>query len=351
MNFKKKVKALGLSSGGLDSILAALVLQKQGITVQWIAIETPFFSSENAKKASKATGISLITEDVTEQYLKMLKAPNAGYGKNMNPCMDCHSLMFKVAGQIMEKIGFDFLFSGEVVGQRPKSQNKNSLRYVEKHSGFNGKILRPLSAKLLPETSFEKDGLVDREKLLDISGRSRKIQIALADKYGIKEFPAPAGGCCLTDKGFSNRLRDLFGSKKLYSKNDLYLLHHGRHFRWNKDVKIIVGRNQKDNENIFKYYDKNKDILIKTIEKPGPIVLVLNNNMILQDINLQDINLQSNFKTVDSLDYIKDAVSICTGYSKLSKGATAMIQVNTPVGEKIVTGTGGSIEGFKKFLL
>ena len=208
------IKALGLCSGGLDSILSALVLKEQGIEVTWISFETPFFSAKAAKDAARQTGIPLIIKDITDIYMEMMRAPKAGFGKNMNPCMDCHTLMFAQAGKVMEEEGFHFLFSGEVVGQRPKSQNKNSLRYVEKNSGFDGQILRPLSAKCLPETQVEKDGLVDRERLLDISGRSRKVQMELAKKFGIKDFPSPAGGCLLTDKGFSNRLRDMLYVQK-----------------------------------------------------------------------------------------------------------------------------------------
>ena len=168
---KEKIRGLGLCSGGLDSILSAMLLQDQGIEITWISFETPFFSSESAKKASMQTNIPLITLDITKEYMEMMKNPKAGFGKNMNPCMDCHTLMFSMAGKILEEKKFNFLFSGEVLGQRPKSQNRNSLRYVEKNSGYQGLILRPLSAKLLPETIVEQNGMVDRTKLLNISGR------------------------------------------------------------------------------------------------------------------------------------------------------------------------------------
>ena len=157
-----------------------MLLQDQGIEVIWISFETPFFSSESAQKASIQTGIPLVTLDITKEYMEMMKNPKAGFGKNMNPCMDCHALMFSMAGRILQDRKFDFLFSGEVLGQRPKSQNRNSLQYVSKKSGFQGLILRPLSAQLLPETTAEKNGLVDRTKLLNISGRSRKIQMNMA---------------------------------------------------------------------------------------------------------------------------------------------------------------------------
>ena len=157
---RNRIRGLGLCSGGLDSILAALVLKKQGVDAEWITFETPFFSAEKARNASRATGIPLSVENITDTYLHMLKDPNCGYGKNMNPCMDCHALMFKLAGVIMRKRGFHFLFSGEVLGQRPMSQTRPSLKYVEKHSGMGGYILRPLSALKLEETIPEQEGWV-----------------------------------------------------------------------------------------------------------------------------------------------------------------------------------------------
>lgn len=330
MVLNDKVRALGLSSGGLDSILAALVLQEQGVEVEWVAFETPFFSSKEAVKASITTGIPLRVMDITEEYMVMLKSPRGGYGKNMNPCMDCHSLMFEIAGRMMEDGQFDFLFSGEVVGQRPKSQNKNSMRYVEKHSGFDGKILRPLSAKLLPETDIEKSGRVDRGKLLDISGRSRKPQIALAKEFGIKDFPAPAGGCSLTDIGFSNRLRDLFSHGESYSKNELYLLHHGRHMRLEDRLKIIVGRDRRDNEEILKYHDSATDTLIKMNKKPGPVVLITSSCTPLQ---------------------ASRAASICAGYSKIPLGDDAHVQIIGPGSRDVITVQAESVESLKNSLI
>ncbi|MEW5736429.1 MAG: tRNA 4-thiouridine(8) synthase ThiI, partial [Thermodesulfobacteriota bacterium] len=265
-----------LCSGGLDSILSALVLRDQGIEVAWITFETPFFSSQKARAASNRTGVPLMVREITETYLGMLRNPRAGYGKNMNPCLDCHSLMFRLAGEIMQEQGFDFLFSGEVLGQRPMSQNRPALSYVLKHSGFGPHILRPLSAKLLPKTAAEENGLVDRERLLAFSGRSRKPQMALAEKFGIKEYPTPAGGCLLTDVGFSRRLSDLFGHEEggPSTVREIELLKHGRHFRLSPLAKAAVGRNEAENESICALYDAGADVLFWAENVPGPRVLV-----------------------------------------------------------------------------
>ena len=312
----KKGRGLGLCSGGLDSRLAALVLRNQGIHVEWVTFETPFFSSKKARQASRALGIPITVEEITPVYLEMLKNPPCGYGKQMNPCMDCHALMFKLAGGMMQQRGFDFLFSGEVLGQRPMSQTRPSLRYVEKHSGFSGRILRPLSAKRLDETIAEKEGLVDREGLLDIAGRSRKRQIALAEQFGITDYPAPAGGCLLTDKGYSRRLKDLFGHGDPCTENALYLLKYGRHFRLDSSTKLIVGRTKNDNEKIIRRHDPATDMIIRVNRFPGPIALVPN-------------HFQSN--------HTEWAASICAGYSKAPQHAPVEVIVTTADGNEILT--------------
>ncbi|MFO8083032.1 MAG: tRNA 4-thiouridine(8) synthase ThiI [Desulfobacterales bacterium] len=310
-----KIKALGLCSGGLDSILSALVLQKQGIHVEWICFETPFFSSDKAKKASHATGIPLTVRNITETYLQMLRNPNCGYGKNMNPCMDCHALMFKLAGEVMAERNAHFLFSGEVLGQRPMSQTRNSLKYVEKHSGMKGYILRPLSALKLEETEPEKNGWVDRQQLLDISGRGRKQQIRLANKFGITEYPAPAGGCLLTDNGYCRRLKDLLDHKENVSVNELMLLSFGRHFRTVTGVKIIVGRTKQDNDNIYKYRDPELDTVMTVSDYPSPFVL---------------ISGQANFGEL----YL--AAAICAGYTKLPERLSIEVTATNKKGAEIL---------------
>ena len=242
------VKALGLISGGLDSSLAAMTLMRQGIEVTGIAFETPFFNADKAKTAARAIGHKLIVENISDIHLQMVKNPQRGYGRNMNPCIDCHALMFRLAGERMTKDGFDFLFSGEVLGQRPMSQNANALRSVAKLSGYPNKVLRPLSAKLMDLTEMEETGLVDREQLLDIQGRSRKRQQTLAKQWGLIDYPSSGGGCLLTEEGFSNQLRDLLTHDPQATTSDVELLKIGRQFRLSETAKLILGRHRADNE-------------------------------------------------------------------------------------------------------
>jgi len=325
---QKKARALGLSSGGLDSILAALVLRDVGIEVEWITFETPFFSSEKAKKAARLHSIPVMVQNITAPYLEMLKNPPCGYGKHMNPCMDCHALMFKLAGAVMKEKGFDFLFSGEVLGQRPMSQTRPSLRYVEKHSGFDGHILRPLSAVRLPETIPEKKGLVNRESLLGITGRSRKPQIEIAKKYGVADYPAPAGGCLLTDKGYSARLKDLFANQDQHTENELHLMKYGRHFRINADLKVIVGRSKDENSRIAELRDPAANVLLKTDRFPGPTVLMTGPTALITDPTAL-ITDQGAMKDIHL------AASICLGYSKAPRQGEHPVLVSIPGDEKI----------------
>ena len=310
-NIINPITALGLCSGGLDSILAGMLLMKQSIKVKWVCFETPFFNAEKAIKASEQTGIPLITHNLTEDYIKMLKNPRQGYGKNMNPCLDCHALMFKTAGNLMKKFDAQFLFSGEVLGQRPMSQTRPSLNYVEKNSGYKGYILRPLCAKNMQETIPEKNGWVDRSQLLNITGRSRKRQIALAKDWNIADYPNPAGGCLLTDEKYSIRLKDVFDNGPYKHDRDLFLLQWGRHFRINQKYKIIVGRTQNDNEHIIKYYKKQIDILLDVIDYPSPIVLI---------------------PYGCDTETIKQAASIAVSYTRAQKNELISVQSSTPEG-------------------
>jgi len=268
-----KVKGISLFSGGLDSTLAVKVILEQGIEVLGVTFKTPFFGEKKAKAAAKIIGLTLTIIDITEEHLEILKAPKYGYGKNMNPCIDCHTLMLKIAGGIMKDTGADFIFTGEVLGQRPMSQTKQSLHVVAKNSGYQDYIIRPLSAKLLPETKLETEGKVDRQRLLAIRGRSRKNQIELAQRYGITGYAAPAGGCLLTDPMFTKRLRDLFAYHRNFLTRDIELLKHGRHFRINDASRIIVGRNSFENESLERL-STGEDVLIHMAQFPGPTVLV-----------------------------------------------------------------------------
>ncbi len=313
----RTIKALGITSGGLDSILAALLLREQGIDVFWICFETPFFSSEAAIQSARSINIPIRTKDITDPYLEMLRSPQAGYGKNMNPCMDCHALMFHMAGAEMKQTGTDFLFSGEVVGQRLKSQTKNAMRYVEKHSGYDGYILRPLSARLLPETIPEKAGWVDRGKLGDISGRSRSRQIEMAAHFGVTAYPTPAGGCLLTDSNYSRRLRDLMSVQETFEKRELYLLKYGRHFRLAGKVKVIVGKSKKDNQEICSFYRKSADLLIRHASLPGPVVLMP------AGCSRERAEAET-------------GAAICAAYSRARTGDTADITITGPEGHRTV---------------
>ncbi len=266
-------KALGLLSGGLDSSLAALTLKRQGVEVVCIAFVTPFFGAAKAEKAARQMDIPLIVKPIGDVHLEMVKNPVYGYGKNMNPCIDCHAMMFRIAGEVMAEQGFDFLFSGEVLGQRPMSQNLSALQAVAKHSGMAGRILRPLSARLLPVTPMEEAGLVDRSRLLDIQGRSRRRQEELARAWGLADYPASGGGCLLTEKSFSGRLRDLFTHQPGATVIDIELLKLGRQFRLSPRAKLTLGRNQGDNEGI-EALTRPEDILLRLVDCTGPLGLV-----------------------------------------------------------------------------
>ncbi|HID57145.1 TPA: DUF814 domain-containing protein [Candidatus Poribacteria bacterium] len=269
-----KPKGIGLLSGGLDSMLAFKVLQEQDIDLIAVTFVTPFFGPEKAITAAEKLEVPIKVMDITEEHLEIVKAPRYGYGSQMNPCIDCHGLMFRIAGRMMEEEGADFLFSGEVLNERPMSQNRGALRAVEKLSGYEGYILRPLSAKLLPETIPEREGKVKREMLLDLHGRSRKRQMELAEKYGIEEYPSPAGGCRLTEPGFSARLRDLIRNEDELRVRDIELLKVGRHFRIAHGVKAIVGRNKVENQRLLQMAERSQDVVIYVSGFKGPVTLV-----------------------------------------------------------------------------
>ena len=267
------VRAIGLLSGGLDSMLAARILQEQGIEVTGISFETPFFNASKARAAASRLGIPLLVRDITDRHLEMMKAPPHGFGSNMNPCIDCHALMVGIAARIMRREGLDFVFTGEVLNERPMSQNRKALGIVEREADCVGYLLRPLSARLLDETVPERDGRVDRNGLLALQGRSRKPQMELARKYGIEDYPTPAGGCLLTDPGFSRRLRDLMEHEGLDDVRLIHLLRPGRHFRLAGGRKVVVGRNEAENGRIEELGEENDTVLVPR-GVPGPTALI-----------------------------------------------------------------------------
>ncbi|MFA5013139.1 MAG: tRNA 4-thiouridine(8) synthase ThiI [Candidatus Paceibacterota bacterium] len=267
-----KAKALLLMSGGLDSILAARILQNQGVDVTPICFKSYFFDCGAAKKASKQLGLKLKEVDFSKEHLSMLKAPQFGRGSAINPCIDCHLLMLKEAKKIMVKEKYDFVATGEVLGERPMSQNARSLSLLEKEAGLEGLLLRPLSAKVLDETVPEKNGLVDREKLEGISGRSRRPQLELARQFGIKEFPTPAGGCILTEKNYSTHLSKLLYFKKEPDDNDCKLIRQGRIF-WEGDMFIVIARDEEECKKL-KRSKRSDDVYLEPKNFTGPSVIV-----------------------------------------------------------------------------
>ena len=276
---KLKVKALLLFSGGLDSILTAKILEGQGIEVTALTFVSYFFDAGQAKKSAKENNIKLITKDISKEHFKIVKNPCFGYGVGMNPCIDCHLLMLKVAKKIAAKENFDLVATGEILGQRPMSQNREALKLIEKKAGLVGKILRPLSARALPITEMEKTNVVDRQHLFSFRGRGRKMQIELAKKFGVKNYPSPAGGCILTDKEYSKKLRELLERMKKIKYSDIALLRLGRHF-WSGDTlptgrqaRIILGRNHEENLKLKKLAEKG-DILVEPKNFPGPTAIL-----------------------------------------------------------------------------
>ncbi len=269
------IRAIGLLSGGLDSALAARLLIEQGIEVIGLHLRSPTACRSDVQEVARDLGVRLVIREKGEEYLRLLRHPRYGYGKNMNPCIDCRLFMFQLGRPYLDEFDACFLFTGEVVGQRPMSQHRNSLLMIDKHSGLRGLILRPLSAQVLPETVPEQRGWVDRSRLLGISGRSRTEQLALAQRFGLKHYQSPGGGCLLTDARFSAKLRDLFdhSPEEQTRVDDVELLRLGRHFRIGDRVKLVLGRDQDENRRLAAFEGPDR-WLIEPEGFHGPSALV-----------------------------------------------------------------------------
>ena len=289
--FKKKVtmteekkKVVALLSGGLDSQLAIKMMQEQGFDVSAVAIKTPFCDFDcgrgcgfEIRERADDLNVNLKTVYLGDEYIEMLKHPKHGIGAGFNPCIDCRSMMFDAAKKHMEDIGAEFIISGEVLGQRPMSQHAPALRTIEKESDLVGKIVRPLSAALLPETDPEKNGLIKRENLGMIRGRTRRNQLDMAKKYGIENPPNAGGGCLLTEPQFGIKAKDLFSHTENPTINDIDLLKIGRHFRLDEETKFIVGRNKDENE-MIKAIALPGDILLEAKDFVGPVSILRGSN-------------------------------------------------------------------------
>ncbi|UCE27472.1 MAG: hypothetical protein JSW52_01600 [Candidatus Coatesbacteria bacterium] len=274
-----KSKAVGLFSGGLDSSLAVKIIADLGFDVIAFHLCHPFETGgpEHALELAEAAerlGARLVSEPAGDGYLEIVRSPKYGYGKAMNPCIDCHAYMVKCAAALAKRCDATFVFTGEVLGSRPMSQRRDAMDVVETESGLTGRLLRPLSAKLLPPTEIEKTGLVDRERLYGIKGRSRKRQIELAAQFGIKDYPAPAGGCLLTEVGYSAKLKDAFDHGET-DCSDIYLLRVGRHFRLPGGGKAVIGRDESENETIETRFSSGDRLL--EVENVGSPVTLLRN--------------------------------------------------------------------------
>jgi len=286
----KNAHGIGLLSGGLDSALAAKVVQNAGADVTCLHFFTGFCVTGHNSRVGRTdrpianhalsvageAGIPVELVDISDEYLPMVLNPKYGYGQNMNPCIDCRIFMLDRARRYMEDVGADFVFTGEVIGQRPMSQMRHTILKTEREAGLQGRLLRPLSARLLDPTIVEREGRVDRAKLYGFNGRSRRPQIELARKLGITEYMQPAGGCCfLTDESYSRKLRDLVDNmeEKSLSMDDVYMLGVGRHFRLGADLKVVVGRDETEN-NFLDYYKRSYSSA-QAVDFPGPTAIVL----------------------------------------------------------------------------
>ena len=331
---EEKKKVVALLSGGLDSQLAVRMMQEQGFEVSAVAIKTPFCDFDcgrgcgfEIRERADDLNVNLKTVYLGDEYIEMLKHPKYGIGAGFNPCIDCRAMMFNAAKKHMDEIGAEFIISGEVLGQRPMSQHGPALRTIEKESGLVGKIVRPLSAALLPETDPEKNGLIKRENLGMIKGRTRRAQLDMAKKYGIENPPNAGGGCLLTDPTFGLRAKDLFAHTETPTINDIDLLKIGRHFRFDEQTKFVVGRNKDENE-MIKAIALSGDILFHARDHMGPVSILRGKN---------------------AGTYVKFASSITLRYSDAPKGEQALVTINKDNIKEEITVQHAEEESYIKF--
>lgn len=311
----KQYKALSLLSGGLDSQLAVCVLREQGIHVEAIIYKSPFFGEEKGVSAAEALNIPYHVIDFTEDILEQVQRPAHGLGKAMNPCIDCHAHMINRAGNLMKEWGFDFIATGEVLAQRPMSQNKRSLDVVGKCSEYEDFLLRPLSASLLPPTKPVREGWVDAEKLPSFSGRNRTPQMELAEKFGIKDYPTPAGGCLLTEQEFGKKLKDLLDNEGPdEDRTNVWLLPTGRHMRLADDLKIIVGTCKEDNE-LLDERAHAEDFRLTCPDIPSPLVIAPANA---------------------TEEHLKTAAEICVRYAKNPEKTPLPVKISQGANSRII---------------
>ncbi len=315
------MKALALLSGGLDSTLAIKVVQEAGIEVEAINFTSPFCRCSGASggcgaaaNAAKTLNVKLHYHPCGEEYLRIVEKPPHGYGKRLNPCLDCRIHKFKIAKTKMDEIGASFLLTGEVIDQRPNSQRRDALDIVERDSGLRGFILRPLCAKHLRPTIPEENGWIDRNKLLDIKGRGRTQQIDLAEEYGIKDYPCPAGGCLLTNEEYSLKVKDLLEHDGKLSTRSINLLRFGRHLRLSSQVKIIIGKDQAENEAIQKVATP-ENLILELVDHAGPVTMYIGT-------------------PEESL--INLAASMTAGYGNVPEGAETKVSVNGAINKELL---------------
>jgi tRNA-specific 2-thiouridylase len=323
---KKKIIGLGLVSGGLDSLIACLLLQNQGIKVIGLNFTSPFcqYDKESTQEECKLDlfqeklGIEIRYLPLEEDYFEILRNPKFGYGKHINPCIDCRIYILKKAKEFMKEIKADLIFTGEVLDQRPKSQHLKALKIVEKESGLEGKLLRPLSALQLKTTYYEQEGLVDRKKLLGIRGRSRKIQMKLAREHKLLKNYYACGGCLLADENFTNRLKDSFKYNTKLKMENIPILKTGRHFRY-QETKIIVGRNESENNLLLTLKSPN-DLIMEAQGVPGPVTIIQG------EYNDDSLNFAAKLTLrYSDLNQLQGQVKYGTEYDNLSNEKTVKI--------------------------